>query len=133
MVKMVKKKNIVLFSSSMIVLLCALAFAPSIASAGYDCGGIPTSINFGTFCGKPGTTPVTAIILWVIDFLSIGVGVAVVIGIIFGGITYTMSDGEPAKAKQGKDIITNAIIGLFLFIFLFAAVQFLVPGGVFNK
>ena len=61
-----------------------------------------------------------------------GVGAAVIIGIIFGGFMYMTSDGEEAKAKQGRQVIANSIIGAVLFLFMFAAVQFLVPGGVFN-
>lgn len=92
---------------------------------------IKTSVNF--HCGNTANGGgVTAILLWVINFLAAGVGIAVVIGIIFGGITYMASDGDANKAKQGKDIITNALIGLFMFMFLWAAVNFMVPGGLFN-
>lgn len=93
---------------------------------------IVTSVDFGCPSDVTGGTGVTSILLWVINFLAAGVGLAVVIGIIFGGITYISSDGDASKAKQGKDIIINAIIGLFLFIFMWAAVNFMIPGGLFN-
>lgn len=117
------------------ISLFVLVTVPSV-SAAYTCGGVETTIDFGAnsqLCTATGAGPVTAIMLWAINFLAIGVGIAVVIGIIFGGITYSMSDGDASKAKQGKDIITNAIIGLFLFLFLFAAANFLVPGGLFTS
>jgi hypothetical protein len=65
--------------------------------------------------------------------MSMGVGIAVVIGIVLGGITYAMSDGDAGKAKEGQEIIVNAVIGLFLFIFLYAAANFLIPGGLLTK
>lgn len=98
----------------------------------YTCGGAETSIDFGKACEAEGATSVTALILWVVGFLAIGVGVAVVVGIVFGGITYIMSDGDPSQAKQARDIIANSIIGLFLFFILYAGANFLIPGGIFE-
>lgn len=101
---------------------------------GVDSSGnaIETTIDFGDLCSKQGASPIAAMLLWAIGFLSVGVGIAVVIGIIFGGITYAMSDGDEGKAKEGREIIANSIIGLFLFIFLWAGANFLIPGGLFK-
>ncbi len=123
--------------ASLLTAVFSFAQPAAAATCGTDSNGNPieTSIDFGnaSFCNAKGANPITAILLWAIGFLSIGVGIAVVIGIIFGGITYAMSDGDEGKAKEGREIIVNAIIGLFLFIFLWAAANFLMPGGVFNK
>lgn len=97
-----------------------------------SCNGVNTAIEFNCSGGSEPGGGFTSILLWVINIMAAGVGVAVVIGIVLGGITYSMSDGDASKAKQGKDMITNSIIGLFLFLFLFAAANFLVPGGLFN-
>lgn len=106
----------------------------------YTCGTdasdnpIETSIKFDDrLCNAGGASPITAILIMIINFMAGGVGAAVIIGIIFGGFMYMTSDGEEAKAKQGRQIIANSIIGAVLFLFMFAAVQFLVPGGVFNS
>ena len=123
--------------------LCLAAGSLSTAYAAYTCGTdsngdpVETSIDFtmggtNTMCNAKGASPITALLLWVIGFMAGGVGIAVVIGIIFGGITYAMSDGDEGKAKEGREIIANAIIGLFLFIFLWAAANFIIPGGVFT-
>lgn len=95
-----------------------------------SCNGVETSIDF--HCSDNDTDGVSAILMYIINFMGIGVGIAVVIGIIFGGITYAMSDGEESKAKEGREIISNSIIGLFLFLFLYAGANFLIPGGAFN-
>ena len=127
---------VILGAATMVALAPQLAAAAP-PSCGKDGSGNPiyTSIDFGStskLCTGQGASPVTAILLWVINFLAVGVGVAVVIGIIFGGITYAMSDGDSGKAKQGMEIIANAIIGLFLFLFMYAAANFMVPGGLFT-
>ncbi len=66
----------------------------------------------------------------IIKFLSIGVGIAVVAGIAVGGVTYSLAQGNPAGAQKGITIITNAIVGLVLYLLMFALLQFLIPGGI---
>lgn len=133
-------KKILVTATSMLTLsIWVVASLPVVAHAAYQCGGVETTIDFtmgGAFtqlCDASGASPATAILLWAISIMSIGVGIAVVIGIIFGGITYAMSDGDAGKAKEGQEIIVNSVIGLFLFIFLYAGANFLIPGGLFTK
>lgn len=72
------------------------------------------------------------IIIQLINFLAVGVGIAVVGGIIWGGMLYASSNGDPSKTKQGVTVIINAVVGLLLFMFMYAIINYLVPGGVFN-
>ena len=67
-----------------------------------------------------------------IRFLAAGVGIAVVISIIIAGIQYSTSEGNADTTQQAKDRIRNAMIGLLIYVFLFAIVQYLVPGGIFK-
>jgi hypothetical protein len=67
-----------------------------------------------------------------INLLSALVGVAVVIGIIVGGIQFSSSAGDPQQAAKGKAHIRNALIALFAYLFFYTALQFLVPGGKLN-
>lgn len=67
-----------------------------------------------------------------IALLSALVGVATVVGIIWGAIMYVQSGGDPGQAAAGKKKITNALIGLLAYIFLYAFLQFILPGGTFN-
>lgn len=68
-----------------------------------------------------------------INFLTALVGVAVTISIIVGGIQYASSAGDPQAASAARKRITNAIIALVVFIFLYSLLNFLMPGGFFNK
>jgi hypothetical protein len=65
-----------------------------------------------------------------INFLAALVGVAVVISIVIGGIQYSSSGGDPAKAAAAKNRIRNAIVALVAFFFLYALLNFLIPGGL---
>ena len=93
------------------------------------CADIKTSI---IECNIKGGNPVTSIILQIVNFLAVGVGIAVVGGIIWGGMLYASSNGDAGKTKQGITIIVNAVVGLLLFIFMYALLNFIVPGGVFS-
>jgi hypothetical protein len=65
-----------------------------------------------------------------INFLAALVGVVVVISIVIGGIQYGSSAGDSQKVMAAKSRIRNAIIALLAFIFLYAALNFLIPGGL---
>jgi len=56
-----------------------------------------------------------------------------VISIILGGIQYSASEGDPQKASQAKSRITKTVFAIVSYFFLYAFLQFIVPGGVFNK
>ena len=82
--------------------------------------------------GKTENVTIRDLAVEVIRFLSIGVGIAVVAGIATGGVVYSTSQGNPAGTQKGITIITNSIVGLLMYLFLFAIMQFLIPGGVLS-
>lgn len=89
-----------------------------------------TSFNWGVSSTGCGGADTTNLISTVFKVLAGIVGIAVVGGISWGGMLYTTSNGNSAKAQQGITTIVNAVIGLLLFIFMFALTNFIVPGGI---
>jgi hypothetical protein len=67
-----------------------------------------------------------------INLLAAAVGIIVAISIIIGGLQYGSSAGDPQKASAAKNRIRNAIIALVTFLFLYAILNFLIPGGLLN-
>jgi Type IV secretion system pilin len=65
-----------------------------------------------------------------IKFFAGIVGVFAVISIIIGGIEYAASADDPSKVKSAKQRIVNAVLGILAFLFLYAFLQWVVPGGV---
>lgn len=96
------------------------------------CGTAQTSINFGCKSGDTGADVITSMMVTVVNFIAAGVGIAVVGGIVWGALRYASANGNAAQAQQGVTVIVNAVIGLVLFILMYALVNFLVPGGVLS-
>ncbi len=66
---------------------------------------------------------VVEILMRVVGFIAIGF-------LIWGGIQYITSQGEPDGLKSARDTITNALVGLVISIFAIGIVQF--AGGAFR-
>lgn len=102
------------------------------------CGGVATSFDFGcpddadASSGDLEQNPIFALLLFAINFLTAGIGIAAVGFIVWGGIIYSTAGGNREKVQTAISYITNAVIGLLLFISMFAITNFLIPGGVFN-
>ena len=101
----------------------------------YQCGG------GGNNCvDQAATTPctssncdlITTYINPAINLLSGLVGVVVVIGLMIGAIEYATSAGNPQKAAKARGRMINSGIALLGFAFLYAFLQWIVPGGIFN-
>lgn len=75
--------------------------------------------------------PIIDIAFALFRFLSAGVGLVVIGSIIIAGIQYTASRGEPQATGAAIHRVTNSLIALLIFIFMFAIANFLVPGGMF--
>ena len=123
------------------LLLAVVLVAPvSVAFAGKTCGGlIPndktvyptahTSIDIG--CSGQGN-PITDMTYAVIRFLSAGVGLVIVGSIVVAGIQYSASGGDPQAAAKAKSRISSTLTALVIFIFSYALLNYLIPGGFFN-
>ena len=96
----------------------------STVCTGAGCTGDKTCAAGGT-CGFIEKYVNPAIVLLTVIF-----GLIVVVAIIIGGIQYSTSSGDPQKAAAAKSRITKAIIAVVAYLFLFAALRFLVPGGL---
>lgn len=77
----------------------------------------------GSICNSKGDDAQDMVrnIITVVLFL---VGAISVIAIIYGGLMYTVSNGEPEKIKKAKSIIVNAIIGVVVALCASAIVVF---------
>lgn len=93
-----------------------------------------TKFNFGCVGenGPKGLNPIEDLAFAFLRFLSVGVGIAVVIAVVGAGIQYTASEGNAEVTTKAKKRVRSAIIGLMVYIFAFSLFQYLVPGGIFK-
>ena len=96
--------------------------------------GTDTFFSFGCDRNKTafGISPINQVMMSILNWLAIGVSIVVLGGIIYGAIQYTTSGGDPARAKRAINIIRNAIIALVMYFAMWAVLNWLVPGGLFN-
>ncbi|HET9850411.1 MAG TPA: pilin [Candidatus Saccharimonadales bacterium] len=76
--------------------------------------------------------PISKDINIIVDFLSAGVGIFVTAMIIVGGIQYSIAGDNSTQTANAKKRIANAVIALVVFMFIFAFLQWLIPGGIFG-
>ena len=90
---------------------------------------------------KDGSTPDTStdqngiwgILFLVINILTAGIGVVAVGGIVYGSILYASAGGSADQVKKARTIIINVVIGIVAYALMYALLNFIVPGGVFNQ
>lgn len=83
-------------------------------------------------CSKDNCDLIKAYVNPAINLLSAMFGLIAVISLIMGGIQYAASEGDPQKAASAKGRLYNTLIAIFAYLFLYAILQFLIPGGLFN-
>lgn len=93
-----------------------------------DVDPVKTIINIG--CRGRGN-PIVDMLFAVIRVLSVGVGVVVIGSIIFAGIQYVTSAGNPNQAQAAIGRIRNTVFALILYLFAYALLNWLIPMGVF--
>ena len=71
----------------------------------------------------PGSQDLTSTIRTIINVMLFIIGILSVIMIVWGGISYVISRGDPDKVKNAKNTIVYSIVGLIVAILAFAIVQ----------
>ena len=84
-------------------------------------------------CSKQGCDLIGKYINPLINLLSLSFGIIAAISIIMGGIQYAAATGDPQKISLAKRRISNTILAILAFLFLYSFLQFLVPGGIFKQ
>jgi lysylphosphatidylglycerol synthetase-like protein (DUF2156 family) len=93
--------------------------------------GTSVSIYNGPLTCSPqiqSLTDIWLIVAAVIEILLRVASIAAVAFIIYGGVQYMTSQGEPGKLTQARDTIVNALVGLAITIFAAVIVSFIAAG-----
>lgn len=127
------------FKSMTAPLVLSLAVASLIglhtlpAAAKYYCGGgdrrVETSIDFGC---KGQANPAIDMLFAFIRFATAGAGIVMIGSVVFAGIQYTISKGDPQATAEAIKRVRNTLIALALYIFAYAILNYLIPAGFFT-
>lgn len=105
------------------------------ANANYKCDDTPTFFDFGcsgTNNEKSGNeNPISRILFTIVSWLTGLVTLAAIGGIIYGGILYASAGDNSGQTQKGISFVFNAVIGLLLWVGMYALLNFIVPGGLF--
>lgn len=126
-----KRKTIFILAGIMLVTGLLLTTNLSRVYAATPCGSgdsrVEPAIELG--CTGKGNSILDMIFAF-IRFLSIGVGLVVIGSLVVAGIQYTASRGDPQATANAMKRIYSTLGALLLYIFLFAIINWLVPGMV---
>ncbi len=110
----------------MLTVIAAVT-APSLAYAA-ECGGAKT--EFVSCSDGAGLGAVATMIKAAIIGVTAIIGIVAVGGLAYAAILYSSARDNKAQVEQAMSIIRNVVIGLFLYGFSVAIVNWLIPGGV---
>jgi len=123
------KKYLVVFSLMIAgYLLAPLIASPALAQGvdiygGDVCSGENASSDF---CAKRDDTDITEIIRKGVNVLLFIVGVISVFVLIYAGVIFSTSKGNPENITKGKQIVVYAIVGLAIAVFAYAIINWVV-------
>ena len=123
--KLTKKQS----SLSLVAFTLLAAMKPTFTYAAEDCNGTATFFKWNCSGGE---NQIMSVLGQILNWLAMGVSVAVLIGIVYGAVMYASAGGNEAQTKKAIGIIRNAIIALILYFAMWAILQYLIPGGVFG-
>ena len=145
MKRLLKHKTLKLIVVAMMLSVLAFSIVPiQSAYAGTLCGAgndptaspkppapyaVKTSIDLG--CQNTGN-PVMDLLFAIIRILSAGVGIIVIASIIVGGIQFAASRSDPQASASAIGRIRTSLIALIIYIFAYAILNFVIPGGFFT-
>lgn len=74
---------------------------------------------------------ITYLLTIVVQILTGLVAVLAVASLIYAGVQYASAGDSQEKIRAAKDRITQTVIGILLYMFMYVILEFLIPGGVF--
>jgi len=127
------KQTLIFLSAAFVFTLGLFAFNTQQVAA--QCGEVQTSIincDIDEDAEGVEATGLWSVLLLVINILTGLIAVAALGGLIWGAVMYTSAGGNVEQTKKAMGIITNVVIGVLAYGLMFAGLNFLIPGGVFN-
>lgn len=121
---MIRKLRLYIMSAFAIFMIAA----PVPVSAQESCGG--TKTQFIACDSKSGVGTINELIKIAVSVLTVLIGVVATGGIAYAAILYASAQDNQSQVGSAMTIIRNIVIGLVLYGFTIAIINWLIPGGV---
>lgn len=121
-----------LVAVSTVTVLAGLFFLATPQVSALDCTVLPQNICDAAGEGDLESSGTWLLLLWVLNILTAGVGLVAVAMIAYAGFKYTTAQDNESQTKEAKEMIRNVIVGIVVFALMWAASQWLIPGGIFR-
>jgi hypothetical protein len=126
MKKMTQKLSIMIV---IVVGVASLSAVCSTATYALECEtGVDTAI-INVECDDEGSG-IGNLLQIAITIMTAGVAIAALLGISIASFQYATAGGNEERVKKSKDRILQIVIGILVYGMLWAALQWLMPGGV---
>lgn len=140
---MLKKITIYLLTFSFIALVGVFTLSPAVYAEDCQetadnkcCGGVKTSLipcaSTGGETSNVEESAVWQVLVFILNIVTGIVGVVAVGGIVYGAMMYASAQDNASQVQEAVGIIRNVIIGIVMYLGMFALLQYLIPGGIFN-
>jgi len=128
-----KIKKLLLVAFTVLCVAAPLAYSATVNAL--TCGGAETSIikcDEDNVDRKLSDNGIWGVLNMAISILTVGVGVAAVGGVVYGSVLYASAGSSTDQTKKAKGIIANVAMGAVAYALMYAVLNFIIPGGVFN-
>ena len=123
---------------------------PGTGPGNYEVPGSGAKVGTGK-CGKADTAIITCnasddtkdgnlknnaiwqVLIIALNVMMAGVGILAVAGIVYGAVLYAAAGDNAGQVTKAKGIILNVVLGLVAFGLMYTLLNFLIPGGVFER
>ena len=93
-----------------------------------DNGCVSTSIiDNGCSCDSGDGASIKKTLRLVVDIISMGIGILAVIGVIVSGLQYLTAGDSEEKTRKAKRRIVEIVIGIAIYVLMYAILTFLIP------
>ncbi len=117
--RMKLKQTFLGFATFAALVSSSLAVAPS--AHALECTVLPDSICGKADNGTLESSGTWALLIFIIQLLTAGVGLVAVGMIAYASFLYTTAQSDESQTKQAKEMIRNVVVGLLVYAFMWAA------------
>lgn len=119
----------ILAATTCLFLAVSAVSAPAAFAAENRCGNTSTRlISCGT--DKTGSAAINELIRIIVIAMTAIIGILATGGIAYAAVLYSSARDSQTQIDQAKTIIRNIVIGLLMYVFMVAIINWLIPGSV---